>query len=272
MKRILVVGEDALSVALGERLVAAGLPGWEMPSPAIPTGGVTKLVKALPRSIEQSRHVQPVLCVADTNGRCAVTLLGEWLPRTVPGHFMLRLAVSEAESWILADRSALAAYFEISAERIRHVPKNCRIPSENCWIWHDARVSVRFGRKSFRRSTRANRVPATTCICAISFQGTGMPGAPPSTRRALHGHWCVSRPFSVDRPCPCGPSLVGRWTAGRGVAILCRSAPVAQLDRALPSGGKGQRFESSRARQPLHCSSSAQRRRQWPRLATDSQA
>ena len=110
MKRILVVGEDALSVALGERLVAAGLPGWEMPSPAINTGGVTKLVKALPRSIEQSRHVQPVLCVADTDGRCAVTLLGEWLPRTVPGHFMLRLAVSEAESWILADRSALADF------------------------------------------------------------------------------------------------------------------------------------------------------------------
>ena len=27
------------------------------------------------------------------------------------------------------------------------------------------------------------------------------------------------------------------------------SAPVAQLDRALPSGGRGQRFESSRVRQ-----------------------
>ena len=31
-----------------------------------------------------------------------------------------------------------------------------------------------------------------------------------------------------------------------------RHAPVAQLDRALPSGGRGQRFESSRARQ-LRC-------------------
>ena len=29
---------------------------------------------------------------------------------------------------------------------------------------------------------------------------------------------------------------------------LFGDAPVAQLDRALPSGGKGQRFESSRAR------------------------
>src|SRR5690606_8800559 len=34
-----------------------------------------------------------------------------------------------------------------------------------------------------------------------------------------------------------------------GLADLPFFAPVAQLDRALPSGGKGQRFESSRVRQ-----------------------
>ena len=33
MKRILVVGEGALCCALGERLMAAGLPGW-MPGAA----------------------------------------------------------------------------------------------------------------------------------------------------------------------------------------------------------------------------------------------
>ena len=34
--------------------------------------------------------------------------------------------------------------------------------------------------------------------------------------------------------------------------ILDFIAPVAQLDRALPSGGRGQRFESSRARHKLN--------------------
>jgi hypothetical protein len=91
---------------------------------------VTKLVKALPRYIEQSRHVQPVLCVADTDGRCAVTLLGQWLPRTVPEHFVLRLAVSEVESWILADRSALADHFEIPSARTGSRPgANASSPS-----------------------------------------------------------------------------------------------------------------------------------------------
>ena len=36
-----------------------------------------------------------------------------------------------------------------------------------------------------------------------------------------------------------------RWASG--------PAPVAQLDRALPSEGKGHRFESCRVRQPFRC-------------------
>lgn len=185
MKRMLVVGEDALSVALGERLVAAGLPGWEMPSPAINTGGVTKLVKALPRYIEQSRHVQPVLCVADTDGRCAVTLLGEWLPRTVPGHFMLRLAVSEAESWILADRSALAAYFEISAERIPPRPEELPDPK---------RKLLDLARRSGQRPVRQE---------VVSAQDASKPG--PGYN--LHLRDFVSRHWDARRAAEHSPSL-----------------------------------------------------------------
>ena len=68
MKRILVVGEDALCCALGEKLVAAALPGWSLAGPAIDTKGVTKLIPALPRYSEQAQFVQPVLCIADTVG------------------------------------------------------------------------------------------------------------------------------------------------------------------------------------------------------------
>ena len=43
--------------------------------------------------------------------------------------------------------------------------------------------------------------------------------------------------------------LKSRWYYRRSVyTFASHEAPVAQLDRALPSGGKGQRFESSRAR------------------------
>lgn len=185
MKRILVVGEDALSVALGERLVAAGLPGWEMPSPAINTSGVTKLVKALPRYIEQSRHVQPVLCVADTDGRCAVTLLGEWLPRTVPGHFMLRLAVSEAESWILADRSALADYLEIPS---------ARVPTRPDELGNPKRELLHLARRSGRRLIRQE---------VVSGQDASKPGAGYN----LHLRDFVARHWAAGRAAEHSPSL-----------------------------------------------------------------
>ena len=41
------------------------------------------------------------------------------------------------------------------------------------------------------------------------------------------------------------------------LALSRRHAPVAQLDRALPSEGRGQRFESSRARHSRHISNAS---------------
>ncbi len=116
MSRILVVGEDSLSCVLGEKLVEMALPTWSLASPSINTRGVTKLIPYLERYMEQARHVQPVLCIADTDGQCALALLADWIDADVPAHFVLRLAVSEAESWVLADRTGFAQYF--------HIPKN----------------------------------------------------------------------------------------------------------------------------------------------------
>lgn len=68
MPRLLVIGEDLLCCALGERIVEQCLPGWTLASPPINTGGITKLRVALPRYAMQARHVQPVFCLADTDG------------------------------------------------------------------------------------------------------------------------------------------------------------------------------------------------------------
>lgn len=122
MKRVLVVGEDALTCALGEQIVAQLLPEWGLAQQTINTKGVTKLVPALPRYIEQARYVQPVLCIADTDGKCVKTLLNEWLSQIAPETFLLRLAVTEAESWLIADRRGLANFLDISEARIPEHP------------------------------------------------------------------------------------------------------------------------------------------------------
>lgn len=120
--KVLVVGEDALCCALGERLVESCLPRWALSQPSIHTGGVTRLVKALPRYVEQAKQVQPVLCIADTDRRCALELLDGWLPRGGHPSLMLRLAVTESESWVLADRDAFANALQVSIKQVPRSP------------------------------------------------------------------------------------------------------------------------------------------------------
>lgn len=114
MSRIVVIGEDDLCCALGEKLVAAELPGWVLAQAPINTRGITKLLPRIPDYIEQARFVQPVLCIADTDRECAVTFLLKWLPKKSHANFIFRLAVMESESWLLADKSAFAQFLSVA--------------------------------------------------------------------------------------------------------------------------------------------------------------
>ena len=126
MKQILVVGEDALCCALGLKLVAIAMPGWTVSSAPINTRGVTKLLAALPRYVEQAKHVRPVLCLADTDRQCPVDMRTAWLPKNAPQGLHFRLAVPEAESWVLGDREAFADFFRISRQKIPVRPEELR--------------------------------------------------------------------------------------------------------------------------------------------------
>ncbi|MDH0897681.1 MULTISPECIES: hypothetical protein [unclassified Pseudomonas] len=119
MSQMYVIGEDALSCALGTRLVTA-LMGWSLAQPAVNTKGGTYLIKAMPRYTGLA-HIHPVLCLMDTDRGCAVELRQKWLPATAPSNFLLRLAVTESESWMMADREALAAFFDVA---VRLIPDN----------------------------------------------------------------------------------------------------------------------------------------------------
>lgn len=118
MLRLLVVGEDRLCCTLAERIATHALPRWTLSLPPIDTGGVTKLRTALPRYAEQARHVQPVFCLADTDGLCAVEWLRQWRPARMPHALILRLAVNEAESWVLADRNEFTRHMRVPAGKI----------------------------------------------------------------------------------------------------------------------------------------------------------
>lgn len=128
MKQVLVVGEDALCCAFGERLVHTMLPDWTLARTSINAGGITKLTPNLPRYVEQARYVQPVVCVADTDGRCPVDLLEQWLQKHAEARFVFRLAVTEAESWLLADHKTLAEFLSVPVGRIPDCPDELQDP------------------------------------------------------------------------------------------------------------------------------------------------
>jgi len=77
--------------------------------------------------VEQSRF-QPVLCIADTDRMCPVQWLKDWSPNVMHHQFFLRLAVPEAESWVLADRKAMSEFFKISAAQIKADPEQLNDP------------------------------------------------------------------------------------------------------------------------------------------------
>lgn len=128
MREILVVGEDELCGALGARLVEYALPGWRLPLEPIVSGGVTKLRAALPRYRDQLAAHQPVLCIADTDGTCANEMLQAWLPRGPVQNFLLRLAVNEAEVWVMADRAGFAKIFGVSVATLSRDPERLADP------------------------------------------------------------------------------------------------------------------------------------------------
>lgn len=149
MGQIYVIGEDALSCALGARLITEVL-GWSLAQPAVNTKGVTQLRRSIARYTGLA-CIHPVLCLADTDRGCALKLRQEWLPDAVSDQFLLRLAVTESESWVMADREALANFFDVA---MRLVPDR---PDEEL----DAkRTILNLARRSSRRNIRQELVSA----------------------------------------------------------------------------------------------------------------
>ncbi len=174
-----------LCCALGERLVAGTLPGWQLAGPSINRRGVSNLLPELLRYAQQAKFVQPVLCIADTDGQCAVKLLTTWLPAHAPDNFIFRMAVAEAESWVLADRSGFANTMQVSVNRV---------PAQVDTLADPKRTVLTLLAKSKSRRIREEVISQLDA----SKQGTG-----------YNLHLCnfVQSSWSVDRARQSSPSL-----------------------------------------------------------------
>lgn len=151
MSRIFLVGEDQLCLALGQRMVEFALPRWFVTG-SVDKKGITNLLPRLGDYALQAQHVQPVLCIADTDGACAAELVTRWLPPTRTSRLLLRLAVQEAESWALADGEAFAGAL--------HVPR-AKVPRDPEALADAKRVVLDLARRSTNRRVREEVASST---------------------------------------------------------------------------------------------------------------
>jgi hypothetical protein len=104
--------EDALSESVLRRLLAGRSVRYEV-SAVYRRGGFGYLKKQAP-GFNNAAKACPFLLLTDLDTHaCPPDLLREWLGSPPHEHFLLRVAVREVESWLLADTIALREYLGV---------------------------------------------------------------------------------------------------------------------------------------------------------------
>ncbi|RJQ42797.1 MAG: hypothetical protein C4538_13040 [Nitrospiraceae bacterium] len=99
---------------------------------------------------EASKHV-PFVVMTDLDRRpCPPALIEDWIDFSLSSSMMFRIAVVEAEAWLLADRKGISKYLSIPAEKIPHNSEAIENPKE---------FIVSLARKSRNKTLRMDMVP-----------------------------------------------------------------------------------------------------------------
>ena len=93
----------------------------------------------------------------DSPKSCPPDLIQSWVKAPLNPGFFLRVAVMEIESWIIADRGALAAFLSIPVGRIPSAPDDIPQPKE---------FLVSLARRSKKKSLRDQLVPSRRAVTA----------------------------------------------------------------------------------------------------------
>jgi hypothetical protein len=129
----------------------------------------------------------PVLMVADADqAPCVVTQRNSWLPRDVSQRLSMRLAVKEAEAWVLADHVGFSKFAIVSRDLFPANPETEPDPKQ---------ALLALVKKSKRRELRDEMLPGKGATSKVglgyNFHMTDF----------VKNHWNIGR--AVDR----APSL-----------------------------------------------------------------
>ena len=122
MQAVALATEDALSEAVGQRLIAA-VGGGLTVTQTLRKRGSGYLKSSMRKFCELARRM-PVLLITDLDSEeCPSTLIENWARRdAIPDQLSFGVAVRQVESWLLGDAEGLARFLSISARRLPRDP------------------------------------------------------------------------------------------------------------------------------------------------------
>ena len=150
LNSVILAVEDRLSDAVSTKILESF--GIEIML-RIGFKGNSYLKQKAPSLNQTARGTYDVFMLTDLDSpqNCPPQLIQSWIRAPLNSGFFLRVAVLEVESWIMADRSALAGFLSI--------PVN-RIPSNTDVIDNPKEFLVSLARRSNKRRLRDQLVPA----------------------------------------------------------------------------------------------------------------
>ena len=156
LNSVILATEDRLSDAVSTKILESFGIGIML---RIGFKGNSYLQQKAPSLNQMARGSYNVFMLTDLDSpqNCPPQLIQSWISAPLNSGFFLRVAVMEVESWIMADRSALAGFLSI--------PVN-RIPSNTDVIDNPKEFLVSLARRSNKRRLRDQLVPAPRATTA----------------------------------------------------------------------------------------------------------
>lgn len=122
-----------------------------------------------------ARHLPVILLIdLDSAPPCPAAIAATWFPNGISPHMRFRAAVFEVESWLLADRQALADFLKISLAILPDNPDLIPKPKEHL---------INLARRSRARSLRDEIVPQPGSSASVG------PGYNPRLCQFVENEW-----------------------------------------------------------------------------------
>lgn len=147
---IALVVEDILSLVLMEKVLAHTVRGYTVLRPLVERG-VGNIRKSVPKYLTASLALPHVVLTDLDQTACAPQLRAQWGVAALPKSMLFRVAVREAEAWVLADRQGFAGFAGIPVSKISAAPESLADPKQEL---------INLVRRSRNKRLAAELVPA----------------------------------------------------------------------------------------------------------------